>query len=190
MLPEIESSAALNILCKQVNHENRLVVLGVRAKETSGSAVAGALPETGRGGIRSSGYLRREPATGTAIMRDVPPSLRATAGSIAEARYPGRASTSTRSASTSLRPQARNVPRENRKYARTAADWDTKDELRIFELTKIDDRMRQALVQQPQLDTLRKLARQAGNRTLQEEGILLVARGITSLTELQRVLKQ
>jgi type II secretory ATPase GspE/PulE/Tfp pilus assembly ATPase PilB-like protein len=50
--------------------------------------------------------------------------------------------------------------------------------------------MRQALIQQPKLEVLKQVSRQAGNRSLQEEGILLVARGVTSLPELQRVLKQ
>jgi type II secretory ATPase GspE/PulE/Tfp pilus assembly ATPase PilB-like protein len=34
------------------------------------------------------------------------------------------------------------------------------------------------------------VARKAGMRTLQEEGILLAAKGVTSLPELMRVLKQ
>jgi len=59
----------------------------------------------------------------------------------------------------------------------------------IFELVKVSDAMRAALVQRPRLELLRKLSRDAGNRTLQEEGILLVARGVTSLNELQRALK-
>jgi type II secretory ATPase GspE/PulE/Tfp pilus assembly ATPase PilB-like protein len=60
----------------------------------------------------------------------------------------------------------------------------------IFEFLVLDDNMRQALAKQPKLEVLKQLARQAGNRSLQEEGILLVALGTTSLTELQRVLKQ
>jgi type II secretory ATPase GspE/PulE/Tfp pilus assembly ATPase PilB-like protein len=60
----------------------------------------------------------------------------------------------------------------------------------IFELLVLDDRLRQALRKQPNLDAIKQLARSAGNRTLQEEGVLLVALGITSLAELQRVLKQ
>jgi type II secretory ATPase GspE/PulE/Tfp pilus assembly ATPase PilB-like protein len=59
----------------------------------------------------------------------------------------------------------------------------------IFELLDVNEQMREALVKQPKLELLRKLARAAGHRGLQEEGILLVAQGITSLTELQRVLK-
>ena len=47
----------------------------------------------------------------------------------------------------------------------------------------------------PELKTLdinqiKQLAKAAGNRTLQEEGILLMALGTTSLSELQRALKQ
>jgi type II secretory ATPase GspE/PulE/Tfp pilus assembly ATPase PilB-like protein len=60
----------------------------------------------------------------------------------------------------------------------------------LFEFTVLDDRMKQALIQAPKADVLKQTARQAGNRTLQEEGVLLVALGVTSLTELQRILKQ
>ena len=64
-----------------------------------------------------------------------------------------------------------------------------KGRIGIFELVKVSDAMRAAMVQRPQLELLRKLSREAGNRSLQEEGILLVARGVTSLNELQRALK-
>lgn len=60
----------------------------------------------------------------------------------------------------------------------------------IFELVTIDDTMRQILTSTPKLELLRDAARKAKQRSLQEEGILLVARGVTSLPELMRVLKQ
>lgn len=59
----------------------------------------------------------------------------------------------------------------------------------IFELLVVNDPMRQILAKQPNLELLRKAARADNQRTLQEEGILLVAKGVTSLQELQRVLK-
>ena len=59
----------------------------------------------------------------------------------------------------------------------------------IFELLVVTDSMREILAKQPSLDLLRKAARADGQRSLQEEGILLVAKGVTSLQELQRVLK-
>ena len=65
-----------------------------------------------------------------------------------------------------------------------------KGRIAIFEIIALDDKMREALVKDPRPETLKKLSRAAGNRTLQEEGILLVALGTTSITELQRALKQ
>jgi type II secretory ATPase GspE/PulE/Tfp pilus assembly ATPase PilB-like protein len=60
----------------------------------------------------------------------------------------------------------------------------------VFELVQVTDAMRKALIEQPRLEVLRRLAREAGGRSLQEEGVLLVARGATAINELQRVLKQ
>jgi general secretion pathway protein E len=60
----------------------------------------------------------------------------------------------------------------------------------IFELIIVDDRIRQILAKQPKLELLRDAARKAGNRNLQDEGALLLVRGITSVQELVRVLKQ
>jgi type II secretory ATPase GspE/PulE/Tfp pilus assembly ATPase PilB-like protein len=60
----------------------------------------------------------------------------------------------------------------------------------IYELIAIDDTLRQAIMQQPKIEVLRQVSRKCGNWSLQEEGILLLAQGTISLTELQRVLKQ
>ncbi|PQO40086.1 ATPase, T2SS/T4P/T4SS family [Blastopirellula marina] len=60
----------------------------------------------------------------------------------------------------------------------------------IFEFVKVDDTFRKALLTQPRLETLRAVAKQAGNRTMQEEGILLAVTGVTSLEEVGRALKE
>ncbi len=60
----------------------------------------------------------------------------------------------------------------------------------IFELLVVEDDLRQVLATTPKLDALRKAARKAKHRSLQNEGVLLVARGVTSIQELSRVLKQ
>lgn len=60
----------------------------------------------------------------------------------------------------------------------------------VFELLKVDKTLREALIKQPKLEALRAVARKAGNRSLQDEGIAAVVRGVTSLPELMRVLKQ
>lgn len=59
----------------------------------------------------------------------------------------------------------------------------------IFELMPVDDLLRKTLATTPKLDALRLAARKSGMKTLQEEGILMVVRGATSLPELMRVLK-
>lgn len=59
----------------------------------------------------------------------------------------------------------------------------------LFELLVADDKVREVLIKQPKIDLLRKAGRLAGMRTFQEEAILLVAKGVTSLPEAQRVLK-
>ena len=65
-----------------------------------------------------------------------------------------------------------------------------KGQTAIFELLSLDDNVREVLATTPKLDLLRQAARKAGMKSLQEEGILLVARGVTSLPELMRVMKQ
>ncbi|MCU0962547.1 MAG: hypothetical protein MUF48_20825 [Pirellulaceae bacterium] len=60
----------------------------------------------------------------------------------------------------------------------------------FFELIRVSEDMRRALVEQPRPEILRRLAHEAGSLSMQEEGVLLVARGATSVSELQRVLKQ
>jgi len=59
----------------------------------------------------------------------------------------------------------------------------------IFELLLVTDQIREILTKQPKLELIKKAARASRQRSLQEEGVLLVAKGETSLPELMRVLK-
>jgi general secretion pathway protein E len=60
----------------------------------------------------------------------------------------------------------------------------------IFELLTVGDNTRRIIATNPKIDLLRQAARKDGMVSLQEEGVLLVAKGVTSLPELMRVLKQ
>jgi type II secretory ATPase GspE/PulE/Tfp pilus assembly ATPase PilB-like protein len=60
----------------------------------------------------------------------------------------------------------------------------------VFELLAVDETVRKALASGAKPDVVRQVARKCGFRGLQEEGIVLVAKGVTSLQELIRVLKQ
>ena len=60
----------------------------------------------------------------------------------------------------------------------------------LFELLVVGNAVRETLATQPTPDALRAAARKDGMQGLQQEGVVLVAKGITSLQELTRVLKQ
>jgi type II secretory ATPase GspE/PulE/Tfp pilus assembly ATPase PilB-like protein len=60
----------------------------------------------------------------------------------------------------------------------------------LFELIVVDDGLREVLIKSPKLDLVRAAARRGGMKTFQEEGLVLVVKGVTSLVELQRALKQ
>jgi type II secretory ATPase GspE/PulE/Tfp pilus assembly ATPase PilB-like protein len=59
----------------------------------------------------------------------------------------------------------------------------------IFELLNLTEPLRQALVQKTKLDSLMVFAQANQHLSMQQEGIVLVAKGVTSIDELQRVLK-
>jgi type II secretory ATPase GspE/PulE/Tfp pilus assembly ATPase PilB-like protein len=59
----------------------------------------------------------------------------------------------------------------------------------LFELLVVDDGVREVLMKSHKPDLVRAAARRGGMKTFQEEGLVLVVKGITSLAELQRVLK-
>jgi type II secretory ATPase GspE/PulE/Tfp pilus assembly ATPase PilB-like protein len=81
-------------------------------------------------------------------------------------------------------------PEEVEKPCKTCAGLGYFGRTGIFELLLVDDQIRQILLKEPKLELLRKAAKAAGMRTFQEEGVLLIAKGVASLAELQRVLKQ
>lgn len=58
----------------------------------------------------------------------------------------------------------------------------------IFELLTVDDEIRKAILSKPDPAHVTAVAKQRGFLTFQEEGVLAVATGMTSLQELQRVL--
>jgi type II secretory ATPase GspE/PulE/Tfp pilus assembly ATPase PilB-like protein len=81
-------------------------------------------------------------------------------------------------------------PDERKKICRDCNGLGYYGRTAIFEVLPVGETVRKVLAASPKLDLLRSAARRDGMRSLQEEGILLVARGVTSLPELMRVLKQ
>lgn len=58
----------------------------------------------------------------------------------------------------------------------------------IFELLAIDDEIRKAIIKKPEPKAIAAVAKQQGFLSMQDEGVLAVATGLTSLQEVQRVL--
>jgi len=59
----------------------------------------------------------------------------------------------------------------------------------IFELLKMTGSLRQETVRKPQYNSLMAIAKSNGHITLQQEAAIVIAQGITSVEELQRVLQ-
>ncbi len=81
-------------------------------------------------------------------------------------------------------------PEDPKQICRTCDGLGYLGRIAIFELLLVGDNLRAALAAQPSAEALRAAARKDGYQSLQQEGIVLVAKGITSLPELTRVLKQ
>ncbi len=81
-------------------------------------------------------------------------------------------------------------PEDPKQICRTCDGLGYLGRIAIFELLLVGDNLRAALAAQPSAEALRAAARKDGYQNLQQEGIVLVAKGITSLPELTRVLKQ
>lgn len=59
----------------------------------------------------------------------------------------------------------------------------------LIEFLTVSDDLREAMISKPKLETLSAIAADNGHVSLKQEGLVLVAKGTTSLEELQRVLK-
>ena len=59
----------------------------------------------------------------------------------------------------------------------------------IFEMINVTPQIREALVKQPQISVIRKLATEAGDTPMLQQGYKLVLMGITTVSEVQRVMK-
>lgn len=81
-------------------------------------------------------------------------------------------------------------PEEPKEPCQTCGAIGYRGRTAIFEFLVVGANVRKVLAASPKLDLVRQAARKDGMKSFQEEGVLLVARGVTSLPELMRVLKQ
>jgi type II secretory ATPase GspE/PulE/Tfp pilus assembly ATPase PilB-like protein len=59
----------------------------------------------------------------------------------------------------------------------------------IFELLELNDAIRKVVLTNPKPEAIRAVAAEQGHRSFQEEGIVAVALGLTSLQEIQKMMQ-
>jgi len=188
VLRDLPNAETVKILCNEVNNE-RLVIAGIRAKE----AVEALLRV----------LLLKVPAeefapTVVAVLNQR--LIRTLCDACKEAYAPpadllkklGIPPNRVDRLYRPPTPPQTDEEKQEHKVCPECGDIGYKGRTAIFELLVVDKSIRETLVAQPKgcLEWLRKAARKAGQRSLQEEGVVMVVRGLTSLAELSRVLKQ
>jgi type II secretory ATPase GspE/PulE/Tfp pilus assembly ATPase PilB-like protein len=193
VVPELTNAETVNILCEQVLHGNMPAITRVNAKEAVEAllrvmAYKGSVEQYSQvvSAVLNVRLCRRLCPTCKQGYQP-PPQLLHKLGI-----PPGRVQLLYKQwePPPPPPPEMQKGPLPEPVICRDCGGMGYKGRIAIFEYLTVTPEMRQALVKQPKLDVLRALAKKAGHRNLQEGGILLVAMGLTSLAELQRVLKQ
>ena len=196
VLPDLYNAETVRMLCREANEEGRLVIAGVRAKESVEAllrvlllkAPAEEFAEAVKA-VLNVRLIRRLCDTCKQPYQP-PPQLLQRLGI-----PPGRVKEFYKEwqPSPEAEAQKKKLPPDACEFCGLVGPkchgLAYLGRTGIFEFLEVDDKLRQALVKQPKLEVLRQIAKQQGHRGLQDEGVLLVAQGVTSLTELQRVMK-
>ncbi|MCA9247269.1 MAG: Flp pilus assembly complex ATPase component TadA [Planctomycetales bacterium] len=172
----------VKILCNQVTDEKRLVIAGIRAKEAPEALLRVLLMKIPAKVFAPAATLVVNVRLVRKLCPDCKVGYQPTPELLQKLGLPqGRIQ--------ALYRDPKPEEREGEKTCSTCQGIGYRGRLGIFEVLPVNDKVREVLIKQPKIELLRKAAKLAGMRTLQEEGILQVAKGETSLPELMRVLK-
>ena len=180
VIRDLDSAETVTTVCDEVFHE-RILVSTIRAKDTADSLVkvlaVGVAPAKLAKSIKAmiSQRLIRKLCEHCKVQYAPPPKVLKQLG-IPEGRVQAFHRPPQETEIEEICPECGGIGY----YGRTA----------IFELAVVDDAVRRVLASSPNAETLRQALRKAGMQSLQQEGIVLVAKGVTSLPELMRVMKQ
>jgi type II secretory ATPase GspE/PulE/Tfp pilus assembly ATPase PilB-like protein len=182
---DLVDAATVSFLCEQIP-DNRLIISTVRAKDCAEALLRvlalGVSPADFSKSISAvvNQRLIRKLCDGCKQAYAPPPQVLQQLG-IPEGRVQAL-----------YRPFQPNPqdPQESKEPCQTCGGIGYFGRTAIFEVLIVGDAVRKALASGAKIDALRQAARKDGMKSLQEEGVLLVAKGTTSLPELMRVLKQ
>lgn len=82
------------------------------------------------------------------------------------------------------------TPEENDKGCKACSNLGYSGRTGLFELVIVNDAIRELLVKSPKVELLKQAIVKAGTLSLQDGGLVLVGKGLTSTAELARVLKE
>ncbi|HEY1064621.1 MAG TPA: hypothetical protein VGE52_00865, partial [Pirellulales bacterium] len=83
-----------------------------------------------------------------------------------------------------------NIDEKKRKICEKCSGRGYRGRVAMTEILEMTEPLRQLLATTPRLDALRNEARKAGMKNLMDDGIRLIAEGVTSLEEVSRCLKE
>jgi type II secretory ATPase GspE/PulE/Tfp pilus assembly ATPase PilB-like protein len=183
VVPELNDPQVVGVLCEQATIEERLVIAGIRAKEAAEAPLRVLMLK-----VSIKQFIPALTAVvNERLVRKLCETCKeeypATPQMVQQLRLPA-------DVTTFSRPPQEKPGEKKPKDCPDCGSTRYKGVTGIFELLIIDDKVRAAFMNKPTLETVRQAAQKSGMRTLQEQGIALVAKGVTSLAELKRVLTE
>jgi type II secretory ATPase GspE/PulE/Tfp pilus assembly ATPase PilB-like protein len=180
VVPDVTDADSLKLLCEEARDEQRLVIITVRAKEASEALLRPLLtkisPKTYAGAVTGvvAHRLVRKLCETCREAYPPPPQILQRLGISAD------------KVSAFYRPPTQ--PRQE--VCPDCGGIGYKGQIGLIELLTVNDAVRQQIVKDPKVDAVRNVARKAGLKVFEDEGLLLVVKGVTSVQELARVLKE
>ncbi len=179
VVPDVTDSDTLKLLCEEAREE-RMVITTVRAKEASEALLRPLLTK-----VSPKSYaLAVTAVVAHRLVRKLCESCR-------EAYPPPPQILQRLGISPDKVPAFYRPPTQPRQEVCPECNGiGYKGQTGIIELLPVNDAVRQQIVKEPKVDAVRAVARKAGLKVFEDEGLLLVVKGVTSVQELARVLKE
>ena len=179
-VPDMVNAETATFLCEEAISEDRLIVTTSRARD----AVEGLLQPA----IATKAPLKKYAAAATGSIAQK--LVRKLCDTCKEA-YPPQPQILQRLGIPPDKVNAfyRPPTQQQKEVCKNCAGLGYKDQIAMVELLVVDDLIRQTMLREPKVDAIRAAARKQGMKTFEDEGLMLVVKGITSVAELSRALK-
>lgn len=189
IVPEVTDGKVFGLLIEQVN-EDRLVIAGLRAREAAEAVLKVLMLKVPIKHVGSSVSVVLNQRLVRKLCLDCREAYDATPQMLQQFRLPADKVTQF------YRPPQPDASGKKKAECPACGGTGYRGVTGLVEVLFMNDAMRAALANLPKVEPakhveyLRQAAQKAGMRTLQEEGIMLLAQGIISLPELKRALTE